>query len=133
MTHKVLFRASLSNGETLVEGAPKIKDDEEGSSWRKLVAYARENGLEITSLCLTTPAGQTFNLPSAGKNPKFKSAQTEAPEEYLVMRKVGADVDMTGKRDVTDFFTVAQADYGDYKLQIWVDEDNPRNSWSLVV
>lgn len=131
MTHNVLFRASLSNGETITEDR-NITGDETGSPWTKLVRYARDNNLTITSLALITPAGQTFNLPSAGNNPKFKTAETAKPIGYAVKRTISRNLREDGSAEIDDHFTIATAQFETHQIEIWVDEKNPRNSWSLV-
>lgn len=131
MTHNVLFRASLSNGETFTEDKD-IHGDDTGSPWTRLCKYAEENNLTITSLALVTPNGQTFNLPSAGNNPKFKVAETEKPLSYMVKRSIARNMYLDGRSEVADHFTIAVAQYEAYRLEVWVDEKNPRNSWSLV-
>ena len=140
--HNVKFKVSLSNGETFFEGKPPFDEiPNELSPWNKLQEYIFKNKVEVTSLSLYTDSGQTFNLPSAGKNPKFKVFQKlEKPLDFQCFRAIGRDLDVIPKDNKfeatqsgdSDWFTIAEAIYSSYRLQIWVDEQNPRNSWVLV-
>ena len=131
MTHNVRFRASLSNGETYTEDE-NIHGDATGSPWTQLLKYAQDNSLQITSLALVTQDGRTFNMPSAGNNPRFRAAETAKPDGYAVMRTIAHVQQQGGPAQVDAHFTIAEAQYPGYVLQTWVDEMNPRNSWSLV-
>ena len=128
---QVKFQVSLSNGQTFYEGKGEFqKIPGELSPWNKLIQYTIQNKCLITSLCLYTDKGQRFNLPSAGKNPKFKAfIDTDKPYDYRVFRSLGSDID----GDNPEWFTVAEAIYKEYKLQIWVDEMNPDNCWVLKI
>lgn len=142
-THYVKWQVSLSNGETLYEdkGDYEIIPGQE-SPWQRLQTHLSETGATITSLSLYTDDGRTFNLPSAGKNPKFAEfAQIEAPLDFDMCRKIARETDMTGKKDgslqaqnhrVSEWFTIIKAIYEDYTLEVWVDELNINNCWSLV-
>jgi hypothetical protein len=137
--HNVKWFVSLSNGETLYESKGNYCDIKgEPSPWLRLLKYTQENKLEITSCGLYTDDGKIFNLPSNGKNPKFKDfAEIEKPLDYLVCRKLARDIVMVGDRpqktEISDWFTVAKAFYPTYTLEIWVDENNTNNCWTLVV
>lgn len=142
--HKVKFKVSLSNGETFYEGKGYFKEFEgEKSPWQKLIQYTIENRLEITSLSLYTDGGKTFNLPSAGKNPKFKHFNDiPNPIDYNIMRSIAREVKVSSKDkgfvlerevEISEWFTIAEAIYSDYKLQLWVDELNNKNCWVLCV
>lgn len=138
--HNVKWKVSLSNGETLHEEKGEyISVKGELSPWQKLLAHLEETNARVTSLSLYTDDGQTFNLPSAGKNPQFKMFNTAPiPKAYKMFRQFGQDYD--GKHKL--HFTVAEAMYelanntgavvARLILQIWVDENNTRNTWSLV-
>lgn len=133
MKTKVKWFASLSDGQTVYEDKGEYKVIEgELSPWQRLQKHI-ENGIRITSLSLYTDDGKRFNLPSAGKNPKFKVfADAEMPESYNFFRQAGADV-MNGQAQEIEVFTVAEAIYPDKKLQIWVSEANPNNCWTVIV
>lgn len=137
-SHNVKWQVSLSNGETFFEGKGDYQDiPDQKSPWQRLQAYLTEKDVTITSLSLYTDDGRTFNMPSAGKNPKFKEfAETEAPIKYEMFRKLGRDIVFGGTSKtsdkVDDLFTVAVAHYPNKQLQLWVDENNPRNCWALV-
>ena len=146
LKHNVRWKVSLSNGETFYEEKgkfetlPNIK-----SPWQRLIEYTCNIGVTITSLSLYTlnssheeDDGLEFNLPSMGKNPKFRAFDmVEKPFDYEMCRKLGQDVirsenamDTVGKDDL---FTVIIAYYEGYQLQLWVDENNTNKCWTLVV
>lgn len=137
--HHVLWQVSLSNGENFFEEKGEYKEIPGlPSPWQRLNKHIAENNLLITSLSLYTKDGRTFNLPSAGRDPKFAPfAMAEKPIDFNLCRYVGREHDIAGNEiqntKVSDWFTVAEAIYPDHKLQIWVDEKNTRNSWVLVV
>ena len=125
MTHTVRWQVSLNNGETCQEGRGAFEDIEgEASPWQKLQAYIDANGLRITALSLRTSDGRTFNLPSAGNNPRFAIVDiAEKPVKFAMFRALGQDVQ--NNKDVVseDLFTVIEAQYEKgLKSQIWVDE-----------
>ena len=130
-TLKVKWQVSLSDGTTVYEGkGDYLYIAGELSPWNRLLEHIKTNELRITSLSLYTDKGQTFNLPSAGKNPKFHLfASSPQPIGYKMFRAVGHDIDAQSE----DHFTVAEADYGDYRLQLWVDNQHPENCWTLLV
>lgn len=137
------FIASLSNGETVVEGKGDFAYiDGLPMPWPRLVRYAVENQLTITSLSLFTPDGRTFTLPSRGRNPKFKAFDSaEKPLDYQIERKVAREqsavkledgtIKATGPVQLKGHYTVGVAFFGDHKVEIWVDEFDTRNSWYL--
>ena len=134
MTHNVLWQVSLSNGETIYEEKGNYKRIAgELSPWLKLEYYIDKNNLNITSLCLYTRSGQTFNLPSTSNNPKFnRFKHSRKPISYKVQRAIAHDISLTGKPVVSDHFTIAIAEYETYTLEMWVDEKNTNNSWVLI-
>lgn len=140
--HNVKFKVSLSNGETHYEGKGQFQEiPNELSPWNKLINYTIQKKCLITSLSLYTDDGRTFNLPSLGKSPKFREfSNIDKPIDFNLFRKIASDMDAirikerieVGNKEVTDWYTVAEAIYKDYRLQIWVDEFNTKNSWVLV-
>lgn len=134
--HKVKWQVSLSNGETFFEDKGNfLQVDGELSPYNKLLEYIKYKDVSITSLSLYTDDGRTFNLPSLGKHPKFRSFDTAIKPYKLAMeRRCAMDTD----GDSAEKFTTICAWYAlnDYdlsiKLSIWVDENNTNNSWSLV-
>lgn len=136
MNYNVKWTVSLNNGETHYEGKGLFQEIEgDLSAWNKLNLYLKENNLNITYLALYTDNGKRWNLPSLGKNPKFKAFDTaEKPIKYVMERKIGLDWD---NKDETDIYTTINAWFNiqgeQYKLSIWVDEKNTNNSWSLIV
>jgi hypothetical protein len=137
--HKVLFQVSLSNGETFFEEKGKfITIPGELSPWQRLINYTAEKKLLITSLSLYTSDGQTFNLPSSGRDPKFRPfSLAEKPIDYnychyLAREHKVVDNEIVGTNP-SDWFAVVEAIYADYKLQLWVDENNTKNCWVLAI
>jgi hypothetical protein len=139
LTHNVLFQVSLSNGETFFEDKGQfITIPGELSPWQRLINYITEKKLLITSLSLYTKDGRTFNLPSSGKNPKFRPFQVaEKPIDYNYCHYIAREHEIVDKKIVgtvaSDWFAMIEAIYPDYRLQVWVDEKNTKNSWVLVV
>lgn len=137
--HSVFFQVSLSNGETFFEEKGKfVTVQGEISPWQKLIKYATENKLEITSLSLYTKDGRTFNLPSAGRDPKFRPfALADKPLDYNFGHYLARESEIVDGKAInttpSDWFAVIEAIYEKYKLQLWVDENNNKNSWVLVV
>lgn len=132
--NKVHWIVGLSNGENHKEGKGHYQRiDGALSPWQRLLANMKERGLHITSLSLGTDDGKRWNLPSAGKNPKFKAfAEAPKPLSYRAYRKLGLDVISEAER-IEDRYTIAEATYDDgRKLQIWVDEKT-LNSWSIII
>lgn len=133
--NKVLFTASLSNGETIHEEKGNFQTiTGELSPWQRLLAFCASQKATITSLALYTADGKRWNIPSAGKTPKFKAfADCEKPISYRFFRKIGADMRADGTIENTDHFNVIEATYTDgKKIQVWVDDEG-ENSWTLLL
>lgn len=139
--HKVKWQVSLSNGETFFEDKGNfIVIPGELSPWQKLLKYCEDNSLTITSLSLYTDDGRTFNLPSLGKNPKFRVFDlAQKPYKFTLERRYASDTDDMEHADryttiVAWYKFVNCPEFGDVslKLSIWVDENNTQNSWSLI-
>lgn len=136
--HKVNFQVSLNDGRTLQEDKGILAEvDGKLSPWNILKEILSDSfTLRIVSLSLLTDDGQTYNLPSAGKNPNFGPfRQSEIPKSYRVERakateSVRLDV---ADLDIKEWYTIAVAVYNEYELQIWVSELDPKHSWSLVI
>lgn len=141
--HNVKWKVGLSNGETFFEGkTPFDPQDGELSPWQRLQNYLYNNQTDITSLSLYTDEGQTWHLPSLGKNPKFKAfEEARKPLDFNFFHVVGQNIKVSrdsgrfiGEREeASDNFAVIEAIYSSHKLQIWVDNNNTQNSWTLVV
>lgn len=146
----VKWQVSLSNGETFLEGKEPFNfKDGEPLPFARLEKYLVENKLKITSIALTEPeTNRTWNLPGMANRPKFRAFDSAPqPYDYHVFRKMAQDVgtgsiDEEGKQNIVKYdipknvevFTVAEAVYkGGVKLQLWVSESNPDNSWILAV
>jgi len=132
---KVLWTVGLSNGETLTEEKGNFQTIAgELSPWQRLKQYVTEKGVEITSLSLCTKDGMRWNIPSAGKNPKFHAfSEVEKPIDFKMFRK--AAMDMKGgeeQKEWQDVHSVIEAIYPDGRtLQVWVAEET-LNSWTLM-
>lgn len=150
-TLNIFWTASLSNGQTIYEnkGDYAIKAGDL-SPWRRLLLFLQENPeVKITSISLYTNDNRRFNLPSAGRNPKFKAfADAEQPISYNFFRKAGIDFDTAGMQEGTEIFSVIEAIYPanlhydregikklgikNKRLQLWVSGDG-RNCWSVII
>ena len=133
MTQIVRWAVGLSDGSNAYEGKNEYQvKDNELSPWNRLLKHVSDQGLTITSLSLYTDANQRWNLPSIGKNPKFK-AFDDAPNPvvYNFFRKYGQDI-LNGKEEPPTLFNVIEARYDDKVLQTWVSEDG-KASWSLIL
>lgn len=141
-THTVKFQISLSNGETFFEGKGPFKEiPGEKSPWQKVIDYLIDNKVEITSLALYTDEGRRFTLPHAGKNPKFTpqiKGDFVLPIDFNLFRYIEQDMKATPTGEITDrrtvtLFTVAEAIYPNYKVQLWVDEKDHNNCRILII
>lgn len=136
-THKVKWQVGLSNGETFQEGKELYSEiPGELSPWQKLLVYLKTYDLKITSISLFTDSDQHFNLPTLGKNPQFAPFRdAPKPIDYIMFRIMGKErgSGASAPESERDWFTVIQAIYENgMKLQVWVDENNIKNSWSLI-
>lgn len=137
--HNVCWQAALSNGAVFYEDRGDFKWlPGELSPWQRLLAKLEEEKAEITALSLFTRDGRTFNLPSSGKNPKFSDfAIAEKPIGYSVGRRLPREMKVVDHvlgepKPTGELFTIAFAYYPSYTLEIWVDENNTKNSWVLI-
>lgn len=148
-TPEVLWKVALSNGETHVEGVGLFETIEgQRAPWGRLLAYIRDTRATVTALSLWTKDGQTWNLPSRGKgSPRFGFFDGEKPIGFDLIPDalghfsvVGGEGSTLDSIVPTDHFKVIEATYPNMgvedtlivRLSIWVDADDPRNSWSLV-
>lgn len=138
--HNVKWQVSLSNGETIFEDKGSFLDIEgQPSPWQRLLLHLAETGARITSLSLYHDDGRRWNLPSSGNRPKFQAFdQAEKPMGFACFRKVGFDVINTTETvevnpSKQDWFTVAQAEFSDGFLEIWVNERDPKHTWTLFL
>lgn len=115
--------AGLSNGETIVEGVGVAeKKKGELSPFLKLQEYIKEKSLTIQSLNIWV-GGKHFNIPSA--NYRFDS---EVPIRHNFFRRFASDA---GGENVQHFACV-EAIYPEYKLQLWVDENDTNKVWIAI-
>ena len=129
MTQNIKWTASLSDGSIIYEDKGDYKRVEgELSPWLKLMEYIENNDVEITSLSLYTDDGRRWNLPSSG-NPKFKELRDVGqPDGFRFFRKLSRD--LVSKKEKR--YAVVEAQYQDYKVQVWVRDKEPYASWSIV-
>ena len=131
--HTVKWQVGLSNGENFKEDKGQFETSPGAlSPWQRLLAYLEEHQVTITSLSLCTDDGRRWNLPSAGKNPKFKAfADAPQPVGYRFYRKLGGDV-MNGAIQQPERYAVVEATYEDgHTMQLWVD-DATQASWCIL-
>lgn len=128
---RLKWNISLNNGQNFTEGVGIFSVVEgELSPWLKLEEYLLSNDLKITSLSIISDDGKTFNLPSLGKNPKFRAFLTAPkPLYYNFGRVIGNNIS-GGDLEV---FARIEAVYENYKLQLWVNENNPDSCHVLVI
>lgn len=131
--HKTYWQVGLSNGLTLYEEkGDYVTVEGELSPWQRLLSYMAKENVTITSLALYS-GDKRWVLPSMGNNPKFKAfCDAQKPLSFRAYRKMGADIE-GGQITEQELYTVAEAQYENYKLQLWVSEKNPDISWVLVV
>lgn len=133
--HKINWTASLSNGASFFEGKGEFAELEGAKSpFQKLIDYTIDNQVEIRSFGLYCDK-KVWMLPSL--SPRYQIGMLDKelkPLGYNLFRYVDADLngnnaDENGtihieKRDIKSWWTVAEAIYPDFKLQIWVNEFN---------
>lgn len=133
--HQVQFIIGLSNGEMITEGKGNYQRTAgEHSPWMRAIRYIAESGVKITSLSLYTADGKRWNLPSAGKNPKFKEVgEYPVPVSFNFFRKAGIDIDPDDhSQTLSDVYAVAEAQYPDGKsVQLWVN-DETMSAWTFI-
>lgn len=126
----VLWHVVLSNGAIMHEGMDDYAYiDAEKSPWQKLQEYIKKNDLTINSLYLSTITGKFHYLNTAGSAPNFAPFRSvKQPLEYTMRRYFARTMNSSEE----ELYTVAIAKYETYELQLWVNDKNPRESWSLV-
>lgn len=127
---RVKFVCGLSNGETLIEGQGVLSKDGTDSPWWKLQKYLKNNNAEITSMSLVskTPVGNRhYHLPNGIH--KFTGIESLTPKGYSFFRR-GESVN---GNTLSGQYAVIEADYGEYKVQLWVSEIDPDKSWVNLV
>lgn len=130
----VKWAISLSDGTNAYEDKNEYKEVEgDLSPYQKLLNYIEENDVEMTSMSLYTDEGRAWNLPSAGDNPKFdRFENTDKPVDFKFRRHL-RQVGMMGGSSKTYKYAMIEAEYEDYKLQVWVMDKEPYPSWTLVI
>lgn len=137
-THHVRFAVSLSDGRTLFEGKGVLVDEPgQKSPWQKLQDILVDDSVKITSFLLFTNNGRMFHLPSAGSKPNFPIKNDVLPIDYNLFRALESERGMSGNRvvseELTGHYTVAEAIYEDFRIQLWVSEKDTRECRTLIV
>lgn len=126
---KVKFIVGLSNGESLTEGKGVLSIVAgEDSPWHKLQKYIKENNLKITSMSLyskTEVGNRHYHLPN--EKSKFGG---EVPISYNCFRMFADDGLTAGSYE---HYTVIEAVYKDFKIQLIASEIDPDKSWVNLV
>lgn len=131
--------ASLSDGDTFVEGLPPWFKTTEGlSPWHQLQGYLKEKNLHLTGMRIQVQkddeAIQTYNLPSmkidsSGKHEKFNHLYPMRPTGYNYCRRVAGRLPGAGEVEKQIIIT---AKYEDFDMSIVVCEDTGNESWAIV-
>lgn len=128
------WKVSLSNGETLYSGkGDYIPAPDKLSPWNRLKKHMQDHDLRITSLSAYSDDGRTFNLPSAGRNPRSPIFKDQATQPIGYNFFYCATSSTNANFDDASSYIVIEAIYEKYKLQIWVDRNNPDHCWSAIV
>lgn len=129
----VRWKVSLNDGTTYYEGKKPFKMIEgDKPAWVRLQEFVKKYKLRITSLALITN-NRTWNLPSSGDNPKFRAFDlADKPISYNYKRILGLDYKIRGGRKIKQIFVIGEAIFKNYKIEVWVDEDRPDNSWIVT-
>lgn len=139
--------ASLSNGETAIEGkTPYNEIAGIESPYQRLRLYCSKNKLLITNIRLQIQVDdqpvRTFNLPSLSPKAKWLNRKPIMPIAFDYFRTVEQDMKaepaeggyMVKRNPEGDRrYIEAHAIYEDYKLVIIVDEDEGNESWSMIL
>lgn len=142
---KISFIACLSNGEIAVENkTPWEWIDNSPSPWNRLIRYAAKKKVNITSVSLLLPNGKTLTLPLASGKSRFIGYANITPEEkpldfevkrYLERAMQGTaqnGVATIEKVGIREFYTIAEAIYKDFTLQLWVSELGDLHSYVVI-
>jgi hypothetical protein len=134
-THNVGWKVSLSNGETFYEGKGAYEVQKgTPSPWHRLQDHIKSNDLKITSLSLYSKEGMNWHVHSPGNSPRFQEFEKEPkPVELRIFRAMTSGGGGINGAYVETHFTVAQAKYPDYILQMWVSETDPKNCWAITL
>lgn len=126
---KVQFVVGLSNGENLIEGKGILSFVAgEDSPWHKLQKYLKENNLAITSMSLSSKTeigNRHYNLPN--QKSKFNS---QAPLGFNCFRWVA--LEGSAMQNIAEQYSVAEAIYPKFKVQLWVSEQDPDKCWIAI-
>jgi hypothetical protein len=131
MNHRVAWGVTLSNGESFSEGETPFEEVAgEPSPWNRLLDYMGDARLKVTAIWLTTPGGATHHLPSMQTelDPQLAAFHSAPrPSRLRCFRKAA------GNGRVTSLFTIAEAQFRTHKVQLFVNESDPDESWSTVI
>lgn len=141
---KISFLVTLSNGEKVIENRGDYRwIDGQPSPWNRLITYVAKNKLSISWLGLVTEDGQVYNLPMSGGKSRFaefNKPDSIKPNYYEVKRFLARDMDVVAENRraniqdvrVVEFYTIAEAIYTGFTVQLWVDEIHPKRSYTVV-
>lgn len=139
MVEVVRWLASLSNGETLVEGKGLLEEIKgEPSPWAKLIAYINANNLHITGLRVQVKKDseptKTYNLPSfnitkSGTHEKWNTVNPITPNSYDHYRWVTKAITDSSP---TQRHIEIRAIYDDFFVSLFVDELEGNECWTVV-
>lgn len=145
---KTRWLASLSNGETAIEGKERFAEiASEQSPWQKLLHYIGKNKLSITSLRIQVEKDgktvNTFHLPTKSGGYRFSHLSSLKPIQFNYHRRLVQDVTAeqlaSGRIDIntdavsTEKFIEIDAIYDSVVMRILVDENTGTNSWVQLI
>lgn len=135
--------ASLSNGETAIEGKEPYNEIEgDKSPFLRLKEDIARRKLEITTIRIQVEIEglptRTFNLPSLSQNAKWVNRKPLLPWGFDYFRTVLQDMINTDEGFVRrpekdEHYIEIHAYYDDFTLATIVSEDTGNESWSLVL
>lgn len=86
----------------------------------------------VTGLLFYDSLGKSYYLPRVTTNPKFARFDKERVLAFNFYRRGAQDMDFDGKfTGELEVFAVIEAIMASKKIEIWVSESNPRNSWVI--
>lgn len=135
--HNVRWKVTLNNNHVHTEGDGFFVERISGPSpFQKLKKLLQEKELTIKTLALFSADGREWILPSQDVShmPHFEPFRTSSrPIEYLVKRFVGKNMNNDKPvNNMNDLYTVGVAVYSDYELQLWVNENNTKETFTIV-
>lgn len=122
--------ATLSDGSTAVEHEGEyVEVPGQRKPWVRLVQFAGQNGLHLTSLRINF-RGRTVHMPRS-KFDRF-NMQAVAPLSYSLEYKIEAEIGVDGSFGNEKRFIDLAAHYVDYSVHYVQDIQDGNNSWVIV-